>query len=256
MSVDILAIGAHPDDVDMICGGTLAKLVAGGRSVAIVDLTRGEMGTRGSPDIRAREAQAAARVLGASERVTLDLGDGRLENSAENRRQVIEVIRHFRPTLILTHYWEDLHADHAAAGSLVRSVMYPVGFAKYPAQGEPYRPNEVLFFMAHTPFEPSFIVDIDGFHERKLEAVRCFASQFYREGSDEPPTGIAQPDFLTRLEARARYFGGLIGRSFGEPFRVTRAVPMVDPVGHYAPFPKIYSSRTGERGEGTEGPRA
>jgi len=250
MSVDVLAIGAHPDDVDMICGGTLAKLVSRGKRVAILDLTRGEMGTRGSPEVRAGEAQAAARVLGASERITLDMGDGRLENSAENRRHLIEAIRRFRPTLILTHYWEDLHADHSAAGHLVRSVMYPVGFAKYPAQGEPYRPNEVLFFMAHTPFEPSFVVDIDGFHETKLEAVRCFASQFYQENSSEPPTGISQPDFLTRLEARARYFGALIGRGFGEPFRVTRAVPMVDPVDHYAPFPKIYSSRTGEGREG------
>lgn len=243
MPVDVLAIGAHPDDVDMICGGTLAKLAAGGRSVAILDLTRGEMGTRGTPDTRAAEAQRAAEALGARERVILDLGDGRLENDAETRRRVIEVIRRLRPTLILTHYWDDLHPDHAAAGHLVRSVMYPVGFAKYPAEGEPYRPNEVLFFMAHTPFEPSFIVDIDGFHERKMEAVRCFSSQFHRPDSDEPPTGISQPDFLTRLEARARYFGGLIGRTFGEPFLVTRAVPMVDPVAHYAPFPKIYSSR-------------
>jgi bacillithiol biosynthesis deacetylase BshB1 len=243
MAVDVLAIGAHPDDVDMICGGTLAKLAARGRAVAILDLTRGEMATRGTPDTRREEARRAATILGAQERVALDLGDGRLENSAANRRQVIEVIRRLRPKIILTHYWDDLHPDHAAAGHLVRSVMYPVGFAKYPAEGEPYRPNEVLFFMAHSPFDPSFIVDIDGFHERKLEAVRCFASQFFRPGSDEPPTGISQPDFLTRLEARARYFGGLIGRTFGEPFLVTRAVPMVDPVEHYAPFPKIYSAR-------------
>ncbi len=246
MGVDVLAIGAHPDDVDMICGGTLAKLAARGRSIAILDLTRGEMGTRGSPEIRAREAAAAAEVLGARERLTLDLGDGRLENSAGNRHQLIEVIRRMRPTLILTHFWEDLHADHAAAGQLVRAVMYPVGFAKYPAEGEPYRPNEVLFFMAHTPFEPSFVVDIDGFHERKMEAVRCFASQFYQPGSTEPDTGISQPDFLVRLEARARYFGGLIGRAFGEPFLVTRQVPMVDPVDHYAPFPKTFTARPAE----------
>ncbi len=244
MAVDVLAIGAHPDDVDMICGGTLAKLVARGKSVAILDLTRGEMGTRGSPEIRAEEAQAAAKVLGAKERTILDLGDGRLENNAENRRHIIEAIRRVRPTLILTHYWDDLHADHAAAGHLVRAVMYPVGFAKYPAEGEPYRPHEVLFFMAHTPFEPSFVVDIDGFHDQKMEAVRCFASQFHQEGSDEPPTGIAQPGFTQALESRARYFGGLIGREFGEPFVVTRMVPVVDPVDHYAQFPKVYSSRT------------
>jgi bacillithiol biosynthesis deacetylase BshB1 len=243
MAVDVLAIGAHPDDADMICGGTLAKLAAGGRTVAILDLTRGEMATRGTPETRRAEALASAGILGVAERVALDLGDGRLENNAANRRSVIEVIRRLRPTLILTHYWDDLHPDHAAAGHLVRSVMYPVGFANYPADGEPYRPNEVLFFMAHTPFVPSFIVDIDGFHDRKLAAVRCFVSQFHREGSTEPPTGIAQPDFLVRLEARARHFGGLIGRAFGEPFLVTRAVPMADPVAHYGPFPQIYSAR-------------
>jgi len=246
MSVDVLAVGAHPDDVDMICGGTLAKLVARGKSVAIVDLTRGEMGSRGDPEMRSREAQAAAKALGVQERVILDMGDGRLENNAENRRHLIEVIRRLRPTLILAHYWDDLHPDHAAAGHLVRSVMYPVGFARYPAQGEPYRPNEVLFFMAHTTFPPSFIVDVSESHERKMEAIRCYASQFHREGAAEVPTGISQPDFLLRLEARARFFGSQIGRTFGEPFLVTRTVPMVDPVDHYAPFPKIYSSRTWE----------
>jgi len=246
-TVDVLAIGAHPDDVDMICGGTLAKLVSRGRRAAIVDLTRGEMASRGTPEIRDREARAAARTLGVQERVILDLGDGRLENNAENRRRLIEVIRRLRPTLILTHFWDDLHPDHAAAGHLVRAVMYPVGFARYPAEGEPYRPNEVLFFMAHTAFMPSFIVDVSAHHAQKMDAVRCYASQFHREGGDQVPTGISEPDFLISLEARARHYGSLIGRTFGEPFLVTRVVPMADPVDHYAPFPKIYSSRTWEQ---------
>ncbi len=247
MGIDLLAIGAHPDDVDMIVGGTIAKLTAQGRSAAILDLTRGEMGTRGTPETRAREAQAAAQVLGVEERIILDLGDGVLADNLENRQQVIEVIRRLRPTLILAHYWNDLHRDHSAAGSLMRSIMYPMGFANYPAEGEPYRPNEVLFFMAHTPFEPSFVMDIDGFHEQKMEAIRCFKSQFYQPDSDEPPTGISQPDFLGRLEARARYFGSLIGRSFGEPFKTVRTVPMADPLAHYEPFTKIYSSGTWEQ---------
>jgi bacillithiol biosynthesis deacetylase BshB1 len=244
VAFDVLAIGAHPDDVDMSCGGTLAKLAARGRTVAILDLTRGEMGTRGTPELRAEEARAAADVLGVTERTILDFGDGRLENSPENRRRVIEEVRRLRPTLIITHYWEDLHPDHAAAGRLVRSIMYPVGFANYPAKGEPYRPNEVLFFMAHTPFEPSFVVGIDDYHEQKLKAVRCFGSQIHQEESEEPPTPISQPGFLKRLEGRARHFGNLIGRSFGEPFLVTRTVPMIDPVDHYAPFPKVYSSKS------------
>jgi N-acetylglucosamine malate deacetylase 1 len=247
MGIDLLAIGAHPDDVDMIVGGTVAKLTAAGRSAAILDLTRGEMGTRGTPETRAREAQAAARVLGARERIILDLGDGVLADNAESRRQVIEVIRRLRPKLILAHYWDDLHPDHSAAGQIMRAIMYPMGFANYPAGGEPYRPNEILFFMAHTPFEPDFIVDIEGFHDRKMEAVGCFSSQFFRPDSHEPPTGISQPDFLGRLEARARHFGSLIGRSHGEPYKTTRAVPMSDPVAHYEPFGKIYSSGTWEQ---------
>ena len=247
MNVDVLAIGAHPDDVDMTCGGSLAKFAARGKSVAILDLTRGEMASRGTPEIRDREARASADILGVRERTILDMGDGRLENNMANRTQLVEVIRRLRPTLILTHYWDDLHPDHAACGQLVRSVMYPVGFANSPAPGEPYRPHEVLFFMAHTLVPPSFVVDISDHHDRKLNAVRCYASQFHSPGESGVPTGISEPDFLKTLEARARHFGSLIGRTYGEPFLVTRVVPMEDPVDHYAPFPKIYSSRNWEQ---------
>lgn len=246
MHVDVLAIGAHPDDVDMTVGGTILKLVSRGKSVAILDLTRGEMGSRGSPELRAQEAQCASKVLGVTERVTLDLGDGKLQDTKESRRQVTEAIRQYRPTVVLAHHWDDIHPDHAATGQIMRSVIYSSGFAHYPAAGEPYRPNEVLFFMAHTPFEPSFIVDIAGFHDRKMEAVSCFSSQFHKPDSDDPPTVLSQPGFLMRLESRARYFGSLIGSDFGEPFRVIRAVPMVDPVDHYRAFPKIASAKSKE----------
>ncbi len=256
MGIDILAVGAHPDDVDMISGGTLAKLASRGKEIVIVDLTRGEMASRGTPEQRAKEAQAAASVLGVRERIALDLGDGVLTDDLENRRILIELIRHHRPSLILTHYWDDLHPDHAAAGSLIRSIMYPVGFANYPADGEPYRPNEVLFFMAHNSFEPSFIVDVDGYHDTKMEAVSCFASQVYQPDSSEPPTGIAQPDFLLKLESRARYFGARIGRTFGEPFLVTRCVPMVDPCDHYSEFGKLYSAESWRHEKETRGDQA
>lgn len=241
MAVDVLAIGAHPDDIEMIVGGTVAKLVARGKSVAILDMTRGEMGSRGTPDTRRQEAEAAARVLGVKERITLDLGDSRVEDNADSRAQVIAVIRRLRPTIVMGHYWDDLHPDHVATGRILRSVMYPSGFAKYPAEGVPYRPNEYLFFMAHTPFEPSFIVDVSAHFEKKIEAVRCYGSQLHKEGSDEPATLIAQPGFLHRLEGRARYFGSLIDCEFGEPFLVTRPVPMTDPVEHYAPFRKVHA---------------
>ncbi len=245
MGIDVLAVGAHPDDVEMIAGGTLAKLVSRGKSVAILDLTRGEMGTRGTPETRREEAECAAKILGVSERITLDLGDARLQDNLESRRQVIEVIRRLRPTLVMGHYWNDLHPDHAATGSILRAVMYPSGFSKFPAGGAPYRPNEYLYFMAHTAFEPSFIVDVTGFFEKKMEAVRCYGSQLHREGSMEPSTLIGQPGFLKRLEGRARHFGSLIDREFGEPFLVARPIPMMDPVDHYAPFPRVYPGSGG-----------
>lgn len=245
MGIDVLAVGAHPDDVDMIAGGTVSKLVDRGKSVVIVDLTRGEMGTRGSPDLRAEEAQRAAKILGVRDRVILDMGDGRLENSEANRCKLIEIIREYRPAVVMGHYWEDLHPDHVAAGWLMRSVMYPCGFANFPASGEPFRPNEFLYFMAHFTFTPSFVVDVTDHHEQKLEAIRCFASQLHADGSDAPATGISRPDFLKKLEARARHFGSLIDRTFGEPFYVLRAVPMVDPVDHYAPFPRIHAGKEG-----------
>lgn len=240
MSIDVLAVGAHPDDVDLTIGGTIAKLTSQGRSVIVLDLTRGEMGTRGTVETRAEEAERAAKVLGAGERITLDLGDGILENSLESRRQVIEVIRDLQPALVLGPYWEDLHPDHAATGRVLCSVMYPSGFSKFPAEGEPYRPNEYLFYMAHTPFAPSLIVDVTDFHEKKMEAIRCFASQIHSADKGEPPTGISQPDFLAMLEGRARHFGRLIGCTFGEPLLSRRPVPMADLVAHYELFPSIY----------------
>ncbi|MBN2053592.1 bacillithiol biosynthesis deacetylase BshB1 [bacterium] len=239
MKVDVVAIGAHPDDVEMIAGGTVAKLTALGRSVVIIDLTRGEMGTRGSPASRNEEAAAAAGILGVSERINLDLGDGRLADTRENRTILIEHLRRYRPALVLTHHWEDLHPDHCAAGELMKSIMYPLGFEKFPARGEPYRPNEVLFFMAHFPFLPSFIVDVTEHFETKMKAVGCFRSQLYDPASKERATGISQPEFTRILEARACYFGSQIHRSYGEPFLVRRPVPVDDPVALYEKYPKV-----------------
>jgi len=244
MGVDVLAIGAHPDDVELAIGASAAKLVDLGHEVVMLDLTRGEMGSRGTPELRAEEAAAAAEVLGVAERIGLDMGDGILMDTLENRRQLIEVIRRTRPKLILAPYWDDLHPDHAAAGQLVRSVIYPVGFANYPAEGEPYRANEALFYMMHTAFEPSFVFDVTGYWEKKLEAIRCYGSQVGPRADDgmDPPTNLSHPDFFRRLEGRSRHFGHLIGRTFGDAFITVRPVPMADPVAHYAPFEKLYSS--------------
>lgn len=237
MDADVLALGAHPDDVELSIGGTIAKLGDRGRTVVIADLTRGEKGSRGNEEIRAAEAEKARSVLGAAERVNLDLGDGSLVDNLDNRSRLVEVIRRYRPKLILANHWNDLHPDHMAVGQLVRSVMYASGFIKYPAEGEPFRPREVLFFMAHLAFEPSMVVDVTGYHDRKMEAIRCYESQLYRDGpDDEPQTNISKPDFLGRLESRARHYGSLAGVDMGEPFLTIRAVPVFDPVDLYGPF--------------------
>jgi bacillithiol biosynthesis deacetylase BshB1 len=231
--VDVAAIGAHPDDVEISVGGTLAKLRSRGYSLALIDMTRGEMGTRGTPERRADEAAAAAQALGAVERVNLDLGDGVMENTLANRVKLVQVLRRLRPKIVLAPYWEDLHPDHSVAGRIACDIMYPLGFEKFPAEGEPYRPGEFLFYLEHFVREPSFIVDVSGFLEQKLRAVRCYASQLHDPHSTERDTGISRPDFLDRIEARARHFGSMIRAAHGEPFLTRRAVPLDDPVAAY-----------------------
>jgi len=235
-SVDVLAIGAHPDDVEMTIGGTLAKLIDRGKRVAILDMTRGEMGTRGTPEQRDEEAAAAAQTLGAAARINLELPDGMIENTLEARALLIQQIRKLKPTVVFANYWEDLHPDHAATGRIVCDTMYPSGFAKYPVDGEPHRPKEYFFYLSHFVYEPSFIVDVTGYWEKKIESVKCYHSQLHNPTSDEKLTWISEPTFLTRLEARARHYGGMIRCEFGEPLITRRPVPMDDPVDHYGPF--------------------
>jgi len=238
--VDILAIGAHPDDVEMLVGGTLAKMIDRGRRVAIVDLTRGEMSTRGTPEGREEEATRAAAVMGADERLNLDMGDGVLEDTLENRIKLVAVIRRLRPTIVLAHHWVDLHPDHCATGNMVANIMYPSGFEKYPTPEEPYRPNGFLFYTGHIPSRPSFVVDTSGYFVKKKAAIQVYRSQLHDPESRERLTGISKPDFLLRIEARDRYFGALIDRTYGEAFIVKRALPIDDPVAAYSPFGRVY----------------
>jgi bacillithiol biosynthesis deacetylase BshB1 len=229
---DVLAIGAHPDDVELTMGGLLLRLRDAGRSVAILDLTRGEGGTRGTPEIRAREAAEAAALLGAEARVVLDLGDGRLAATEEVRRAVVDAIRRFRPALVLAPRGADLHPDHAAAGEAVRSVRYVCGMPKwFPGPHGPHRPRSFLYSMHHScDRPPSLVVDVTPVFERKMSLVRCFASQLHDPGSKEPRTSIASEDFLPRWEARHRWFGERIGVRYGEPFFHEGPVPVLDPV--------------------------
>jgi len=228
---DVLAIGAHPDDVELTMGGLLLRLVDAGRSVAILDLTRGEGGTRGTAETRAAEAAAGARALGAAERTILDFGDGLLEPSLPVRRAVVAAIRRHRPSLVVAPHWRDLHPDHAAAGRAVRAVRYVCGMPKWdPGPHAPHRPSTFLFSMHHTEFRVSVVVDVTSVWERKCAAVRCYPSQLHDPASKEPRTSIASDEFVPRWEARHRWFGSRAGVRFGEPYFHDGPVPVHDPV--------------------------
>ncbi|HSF16463.1 MAG TPA: bacillithiol biosynthesis deacetylase BshB1 [Vicinamibacteria bacterium] len=230
MQVDALAFGPHPDDVELAMGGTLLKLSTLGYRTGIIDLTSGEMGTRGTPEGRAREAQEAARILHVSVRRCLDLGDGRLEASFPSKVAVVEAIREYRPRLVFTNYPENNHPDHAAAGPLVAEASYLAGLQKLEAKGEPHRPNRVLYYLVPRKVTPSFVVDVTAFHEEKMRAVRAHGSQLFDESSREPETYISRPGFLSRIESLDLYHGALIDVDFGEAFYVRESLEVDDPV--------------------------
>jgi bacillithiol biosynthesis deacetylase BshB1 len=217
--LDVIAFGAHPDDIEMTAGGLLCKLVDSGLAVGIVDLTRGELGTRGTAEIRTEEARNAATIIGAKMRECLDLPDGGVRNTEEARLKVIRVLREYTPSLIIIPYWECEHPDHANAGQLVKEASYFSGLKKIDTGQERFRPRRVIHFMTRTRFEPTFIVPIDEYFERKMEAVRAHASQFYRPdtvGEDE--TRISKPGFLDFLALRDKTYGAMIGAMYGEPY--------------------------------------
>jgi bacillithiol biosynthesis deacetylase BshB1 len=225
--VDVLAIAAHPDDVELTCAGTLVMLARRGRRFGIVDLTGGEMGTRGTAATREAEARRGAEILGADFRETLDLHDGGLETGRAAELAVIEVIRRERPRLVLTSYPEDRHPDHARAGRLVTDAGYYAGLRKLETAHPAHRPQQVLYFSTFLLQEPSLVVDVTPAMDVRRAAVRAFASQFHDPASKEPSTLLSQESFLEKVEARARHFGMLVGVEFAEGF-VSRRPPRVD----------------------------
>ncbi len=221
--VDILAIGAHPDDVELSCGGTIAKAVGQGYRVAILDLTEGEMGTRGNREIRRREAEAAAHILGVDVRENLGLPDGGFEVNAANRLKVIAVYRKLRPRVVLIPHWLERHPDHVHAHHLCREAIFYSGLRKIVTRSkgirqEPWRPHICFHFMQKHEFIPSFIVDVTSTYEKRMEAIRAHKSQFHDPESKEPETYLSRKTFFDFLEVRARDFGEKIGVRYGEPF--------------------------------------
>lgn len=234
--VDILAIGAHPDDVEITSGGTLARASARGQSVVIADLTQGEMGTRGTPQERAGEAQAAAQVLGAAARENLDLGDAHLHDDGPRREAVILLIRRHRPRLVIAPNVVDDHPDHAATGQIVKAAFYLAGLRKVLPQAPAHRAEMLLYFLGRSSRAPSFLVDVSAVHERKLESIRCHRSQLFDPTRNEPQTRLSTPTFLEGIIARDRAFGALCGVRFAEGFLVDRP-PCVDDLLHFLRSP-------------------
>ena len=216
--VDILLFGAHPDDVEWGAGGTALQLQATGTSFGIVDLTRGEMGSRGTAEERDKEAEDAASWMGARFRENLGLPDCGVIDSIENRKQIASVIRRWRPKLVLAPYWEDRHPDHAATGHLIRNAAVYCALKKSSDPNPPHKPSAYLYYLLHHFTHPGLIVDISDVYRSKLELLRLHASQFSKtaEGFGVLPLGMN--DYLFGLESRDRFFGSLIGVHHGEAF--------------------------------------
>jgi N-acetylglucosamine malate deacetylase 1 len=232
MKLDILAVAAHPDDAEICVGGLLLAAVARGKKVGIVDLTRGELGTRGSASDRSRETAAADALLRPALRENLGLPDGRVEASLAARERLAEVLRQHQPDVLLAHHVEDLHPDHATAGRIAREAWYLAGLARLaPAGQQAQRPARLYHFMGHVPFEPTFVVDIGAVWEKKLDLVRCYASQIAPAGAgDSGKHFLFGADILQRVETRARFYGERIGVRFGEPLLARGALPCFDPL--------------------------
>jgi bacillithiol biosynthesis deacetylase BshB1 len=220
--LDILAFGAHPDDVEIFMGGTIARLKKEGYKIGICDLTRGEAGTYGSSEIRAKEMQEASRILGLDIRVTLDIPDGNVRNTEENRLKIIDVIRQFRPRVVFT--FVDLltrHPDHYYTGVIMKEVIFLAGLEKIKTSHPPYRPNALVQFPELIPKkEADVIVDISDFWETKIRAIQAYSSQVTTEHEKNPrsKTFLRSKEFWEVLEARSRIAGALIGTKYGEPF--------------------------------------
>jgi len=240
MTLDALAFGAHADDAELSCGGTLIKLAEMGYKTGVVVLTRGETGTRGSAEIRAQEFAKAAEVMGLAAHKMLDLSDGRVEVSWENKLKIIAEIRTHRPRIVFAPYWVDRHPDHENASQLVRASAYLAGLKKIETAQEAFRPVKVVFCQSRFEFAPSFVVDITDSHAQKMNAIRAYASQFHRPDQPEitPASGetlIGRPEFLDLIEARDRRYGAQIGAKYGEPFLVREALKVDDPVAFFGP---------------------
>jgi len=224
MKLDILVLPVHPDDAELGCAGTILKHLADGKKVGIADLTRGELGTRGSAEIRDSEAAASAKILGLTVRENLGLPDGFFQNTREYQLKVIEAIRKYQPEIIITNAYHDRHPDHGRASELVEASAFLAGLRKIETYSDgqlqqEWRPKHVFHFIQDRYIQPDFVVDITAWWDKKIESVMAFGSQFYNPAwEEEPETYISSPDFIQIIEARAREYGKSIGAKYAEGF--------------------------------------
>jgi N-acetylglucosamine malate deacetylase 1 len=232
MPVHVLAIAAHRDDVELTCAGTLIKAVSQGYRAGILDLTAGESATRGSAELRAEEAEKAAKLMGISERRNAGLRDAYLENNEETRRVLVEQIRYFAPRVVILPFPVGRHPDHRVTSELGRDACFLAGLARYDAAGEPHRPHKLLYALAYRedPVKPTFVVDISAEFDRKLAAIRCYSSQFdgAKNAGEIFPTG---QDLYGLIETQNAHYGSLIRARYGEPFFTHETMRIEDVVG-------------------------
>ncbi|APY09924.1 bacillithiol biosynthesis deacetylase BshB1 [Seonamhaeicola sp. S2-3] len=231
MKLDILAIGAHPDDVELGCGATLAKEISNGKKVGIIDLTRGELGTRGTAETRKIESEEARKILGASVRINMKFADGFFTNDKYHQIELIKMIRKYKPEIVLCNAIDDRHIDHGKGSKLVSDACFLSGLLKIDtkiddddAWQEPWRPKYVYHYIQWKNLEPDFVVDVSGFIDKKIEAVLAYKTQFFNTKSNEPETPISSKNFKDSVEYRARDLGRLIGVEYAEGFNVERYV--------------------------------
>ena len=229
MKTDILAFGVHPDDVELGCSGTLIASIAQGKKVAVVDLTRGELGTRGTAETRKTEAANAAKVMGVAARENLNMADGFFQNDEENIKKVISVIRKYQPEIVLCNAPEDRHPDHGRSSKLVSDAAFFSGLRKIETTSnnevqKEWRPHYVFHYIQDRYLKPDFLFDISDYYEQKIKAVLCYTTQFNSTDTTEPQTYISTPDFIDVIKARALMFGKRIGVKYAEGYLTTKMI--------------------------------
>lgn len=238
MKLDALAFGAHPDDVELSCSGTMIKLAGMGYKTGVINLTKAELGTRGSAEIRQKEFAEAGVIMGLNVHKALDIPDGNVEVTWDNKLKIIKEIREYKPNIVFAPYWVVRHPDHGYTSNLVQEASFLAGLKKIDTSQEAYRPYKIIYYQSRFEFTPSFIVDISDVHDKKIEAIKAYKSQFFHEEMDKYGSDmiyISRPEFLDAIVTRARQYGNYIGVQFGEPFLVREAMHIKDPVEFFGP---------------------